>query len=62
MTHKNSSLRSMKRREGVFRRRLKNGTYIKFHASQRTELQTIRILHSNLQTPNITHIVQQMLH
>ena len=31
-----------------FRRRLKNGMYIKFHASQRTELQTIHILHSNL--------------
>jgi hypothetical protein len=31
-----------------FRRRLKNGMYIKFHASQRTELRTIHILHSNL--------------
>ena len=31
-----------------FRRRLKNGMYIKFHASLRTELQTIHILHSNL--------------
>jgi hypothetical protein len=27
-----------------FRRRLKNGMYAKFHASQRTELQTIYIL------------------
>jgi hypothetical protein len=61
--HKSSSLRSMKRREGVFfRRRLKNGMYKKFHASQRTELQTTHILHSNLQALNITNIVQQMLH
>jgi hypothetical protein len=30
-----------------FRRRLKNGMYKKFHASQRTELQTIYILHSS---------------
>jgi hypothetical protein len=42
--HKSFSLRSMKRRKGVFRRRLKNGMYIKFHASQRTELQIIYIL------------------
>jgi hypothetical protein len=27
------SSRSMKRREGVFRRRLKNGMHVKFHAS-----------------------------
>ena len=40
--HESFSLRSMKRREGVFRRRLKNGMYKKFHASQRTELQTLR--------------------
>jgi hypothetical protein len=33
------SLQSMKRREGVFCRRLKNGMYVKFHASQRNELQ-----------------------
>jgi hypothetical protein len=45
-----------------FRRRLKNGMYKKFHASQRTELQTTHILHSNLQALNITNIVQQMLH
>jgi hypothetical protein len=31
------SLRSMKRREVFFRRRLKNGMYVKFHASQRNE-------------------------
>jgi hypothetical protein len=30
-----------------FHRRLKNGMYKKFHASQRTELQTTHILHSN---------------
>jgi hypothetical protein len=32
-------LRSMKRGEGVFRRKLKNGMYVKFHASQRNKLQ-----------------------
>ena len=37
--HGSFSLRSMKRRKGVFRWRLKNGMYIKFHASQRNELQ-----------------------
>jgi hypothetical protein len=42
--HGFSSLRSMKRREGVFRRMLKNDMYIMFHASQRTELQIIYIL------------------
>jgi hypothetical protein len=46
--HKSSSLRSMKRREGVFSRRLKNGMYKKFHASQRTESETTHTLHSNL--------------
>jgi hypothetical protein len=45
---KSSSLRSMKRREGVFSPQAKNGMYKKFHASQRTELQTTHILHSNL--------------
>jgi hypothetical protein len=38
----------MKRREGVFSRRLKNGMYKKFHASQRTESETTHTLHSNL--------------
>jgi hypothetical protein len=45
-----------------FRRRLKNGMYIKFHTSQRTELQTTYILDSKLYTSNITELVQQMLH
>jgi hypothetical protein len=40
-----------------FRRRLKNGMYKKFNASQRTELQTTHILHSNLWALNITNIV-----
>jgi hypothetical protein len=31
--NENSSSRSMKRREGVFRQRLKNGMYIEFYAS-----------------------------
>jgi hypothetical protein len=40
------------RKEGkvFFRRRLKNGMYIKFHASQRSELQMIYILHSKIYT------------
>jgi hypothetical protein len=37
----------MKRREGVFSPQAQNGMYKKFHASQRTELQTIYILHSS---------------
>jgi hypothetical protein len=45
--HKSSSLRSMKRREGVFSPQAQKGMYKKFHASQRTELQTIYILHSS---------------
>jgi hypothetical protein len=45
--HKSSSLRSMKRREGVFSPQAQNGMYKKFHASQRTKLQTTHILHSN---------------
>jgi hypothetical protein len=48
MKHKHSSLRSMKRREGVFSPKAKNGMYTKFHASQRTELQTFYILDSKL--------------
>jgi hypothetical protein len=36
--------------------------YKKFHASQRNELQTTHILHSNLKALNITNVVQQMLH
>jgi hypothetical protein len=46
--HKQSSLRSMKRREGVFSSKAKNDMYIKFYASQRTELQTTYILDSKL--------------
>jgi hypothetical protein len=36
--------------------------YIKFHASQRTELQTTYIVDSKLYTSNITDLVQQMVH
>jgi hypothetical protein len=57
--HESFSLQSMKRREGVFRRRLKNGMYIKFHASQRSELKIIYILHSKIYTSNITVLLQQ---
>jgi hypothetical protein len=42
-----------------FRRRLKNGTYIKFHASQRTELKIIYILDSKIYTSNITVLIQR---
>jgi hypothetical protein len=42
-----------------FRRRLKNGMYIKFHASQRTELQIIYKLDSKICTSNITVLIQQ---
>jgi hypothetical protein len=45
-----------------FRRRLKNGMYIKFHTSQRTDLQTTYIINSKLKKSNITDLVQQMLH
>jgi hypothetical protein len=42
-----------------FCRRLKNGMYIKFHASQRSELQIIYILDSKICTSNITVLLQQ---
>jgi hypothetical protein len=42
-----------------FRRRLKNGMYIKFHASQRTGLQIIYILDSKICTSNIIVLMQQ---
>jgi hypothetical protein len=52
------SLRSTKRRDGVFCRRLKNGMYIKFHASRRSELQIIYILDSKIYTSNIIFLSQ----
>jgi hypothetical protein len=42
-----------------FCRRLKNGMYIKFHASQRTELQIIYTLDSKICTSNITVLIQR---
>jgi hypothetical protein len=58
--HGSFSLRSMKRREGVFfAEGSKNGMYIKFHASQRSELQIIYILDSKICTSNITVLLQQ---
>jgi hypothetical protein len=39
--------------------RLKNGMYIKFHASQRIELQIIYILDSKICTSNIAVLLQQ---
>jgi hypothetical protein len=38
------------------------GTYIKFHASQRAELQIIYILDSKICTSNIIVLLQQNLH
>jgi hypothetical protein len=49
----------MKRREGVFSPKAKNGMHIKFHASQRTELQVIYTLNSKIYTSNITVFIQQ---
>jgi hypothetical protein len=49
----------MKRREGVFSPKAKNGMYIKFHASQRTELQIIYTLDSKICTSNITVLIQR---
>jgi hypothetical protein len=49
----------LKRREGVFSLKAKNGMYIKFHVSQRTELQIIYILDSKICTSNITVLIQQ---
>jgi hypothetical protein len=62
--HRSFSLQSMKRREGVFlpEAQKRYGTYIKFHASQRAELQIIYILDSKICTPNITVLLQQKLH
>jgi hypothetical protein len=57
--HGSFSLQSMKRREGVFSPKAQNGMYIKFHASQRTELQIIYILDSKICTSNITVLLQQ---
>jgi hypothetical protein len=62
--HGSFSLRSMKRREVVFspEAQKRYGTYIKFHASQRAELQIIYILDSKICTSNITVLLQQKLH
>jgi hypothetical protein len=48
------------RKEGMvfFCRRLKNGMYIKFHASRRSELQIIYILDSKIYTSNIIFLSQ----
>jgi hypothetical protein len=54
----------MKRREGVFSPEAQKqyGTHIKFHASQRAELQIIYIIDSKICTSNITVLLQQKLH
>jgi hypothetical protein len=49
----------MKRREGVFSPKAQNGMYIKFHALQRSGLQTIYILDQKVYTSNITVLSQQ---
>jgi hypothetical protein len=49
----------MKRRECVFSPKAENGMYIKFHASQRTELQIIYTLNSKICTSIITVFIQR---
>jgi hypothetical protein len=49
----------MKRREGVFSPNAQNGMHIKFHASQRTELQIIYTLNSKICTSNILVFIQR---
>ena len=61
--HKNSSLRSMKRREGVFSLKAQNGMYIKVSCIAKKWI-TKPFIHyiKNSWAPNITSIIQQMLH
>jgi hypothetical protein len=55
--HKNSSLRSMKRREGVFSPKVKNGMYIKsFMHRKEVHCKIVYMLDSKLYTSNITSL------
>jgi hypothetical protein len=61
--HKYSSLRSMKRREGVFSPKAqKRYVYKSFMRRKEVNCKIVYILDSKLYTSNITDLVQQMLH
>jgi hypothetical protein len=61
--HKYSSLRSMKRREGVFSSKAqKRYVYKSFMHRKEVNCKIVYILDSKLYTSNITDLVQQMLH
>jgi hypothetical protein len=61
--HNYSSLRSMKRREGVFSPKAqKQYVYKSFMHRKEVNCKIVYILDSKLYTSNITDLVQQMLH
>jgi hypothetical protein len=61
--HKYSSLRSMKRREGVFSPKAqKRYVYKSFMHRKEVNCKIVYILDSKLYTSNITYLVQEMLH
>ena len=61
--HKYSSLRSMKRREGVFSPKAqKRYVYKSFMHRKEVHCKIVYMLDSKLYTSNITDLVQQMLH
>jgi hypothetical protein len=61
--HKYSSLRSMKRREGVFSPKAqKRYVHKSFMHRKEVNCKIVYILDSKLYTSNITDLVQQMLH
>jgi hypothetical protein len=63
MEHKYSSLRSMKRREGVFSPKAQKWyVYKSFMHHKEVNCKIVYILDSKLYTSNITDLVQQMLH
>jgi hypothetical protein len=63
MKHKYSSLRSMKRREGVFSPKAQKWyVYKSFMHRKEVNCKIVYILDPKLYTSNITDLVQQMLH
>jgi predicted transcriptional regulator len=63
MKHRYSSLRSMKRREGVFSPKAqKRYVYKSFMHRKEVNCKIVYILYSKLYTSNITDLVQQMFH
>jgi hypothetical protein len=61
--HKYSSLRSMKRREGVFSPKAqKRYVYKSFMHRKEVNCKIVYILDSKLYISNVTDLVQQMLH